>query len=182
MNTQTYRCQKCGRDVPINNRIMHDSRCPTFNQQNQFSNYNQSLGYNNFSNFNNFNNFNNNYQMNNNIVSVSSNSRSNPDGTITEIKTETYSNGMQRITNTRYDQYHNKISEQINNVNLNNNNNNNNNMNMNNNSVNVQTTVDQFGNTTETKTENFPNGQTRITSITRDRNGNIISQNMSNNF
>ena len=173
MNIQTYRCQGCGSDVPVNNRIMHEQRCPGPNQQNQFSNYNQNIR--NFSNFNSFNNFNN--QMNNNIISVNSNSRLNPDGTITEIKTETFSNGMQRITNTKYDQFHNKISQQINNVNLNNNNINNNNMIMNNNNG---RTVDQYGNITETKTEYFPNGQTSITSITRDRNGNIISQNSSN--
>ena len=179
MNIQTYRCQRCGHDVPINNRVMHDSRCPGLNQQNQISNYNQNMG--NFSNFNNFNNFNNGNQMNNNMISMNTNSMSNPDGTMTEIRTETYQNGMRRIINTKYDQYHNKISEQVRTENLNNNNFNNNNIIMNNNNVNIQRSVDQFGNTTETQTERFPNGQTRIISITRDRNGNIISQNMSSN-
>ena len=111
MNIQTYRCQRCGHDVPINNRVMHDSRCPGLNQQNQISNYNQNMG--NFSNFNNFNNFNNGNQMNNNMISMNTNSMSNPDGTMTEIRTETYQNGMRRIINTKYDQYHNKISEQV---------------------------------------------------------------------
>ena len=179
MNIQTYRCQRCGHDVPINNRVMHDSRCPGLNQQNQISNYNQNMG--NFSNFNNFNNFNNGNQMNNNMISMNTNSMSNPDGTMTEIRTETYQNGMRRIINTKYDQYHNKISEQVRTENLNNNNFNNNNMLMNNNNVNIQRSVDQSGNITETQTERFPNGQTRIISITRDRNGNIISQNMSSN-
>ena len=179
MNIQTYRCQRCGHDVPINNRVMHDSRCPGLNQQNQISNYNQNMR--NFSNFNNFNNFNNGNQMNNNMISMNTNSMSNPDGTMTEIRTETYQNGMRRIINTKYDQYHNKISEQVRTENLNNNNFNNNNMLMNNNNVNIQRSVDQFGNITETQTERFPNGQTRIISITRDRNGNIISQNMSSN-
>jgi hypothetical protein len=114
---------------------------------------------------------------------MNTNSMMNPDGTMTEMRTETYQNGMRRIITTKYDQYHNKISEQVRNENLNNNmnNNNNNNMIMNNNNVNIQRSVDQSGNITETQTERFPNGQTRIISITRDRNGNIISQNMSSN-
>ena len=176
MNPQTYRCQRCGHNVPINNRYTHDSRCPGLNQQNQISNFNQ-----NFSNFSNFNNFNNGNQMNNNMISMNTNSMMNPDGTMTEMRTETYQNGMRRIITTKYDQYHNKISEQVRNENLNNNMNNNNNMIMNNNNVNIQRSVDQSGNITETQTERFPNGQTRIISITRDRNGNIISQNMSSN-
>ena len=176
MNPQTYRCQRCGHNVPINNRYTHDSRCPGLNQQNQISNFNQ-----NFSNFSNFNNFNNCNQMNNNMISMNTNSMMNPDGTMTEMRTETYQNGMRRIITTKYYQYHNKISEQVRNENLNNNMNNNNNMIMNNNNVNIQRSVDQSGNITETQTERFPNGQTRIISITRDRNGNIISQNMSSN-
>ena len=176
MNPQTYKCQRCGHNVPINNRYTHDSRCPGLNQQNQISNFNQ-----NFSNFSNFNNFNNGNQMNNNMISMNTNSMMNPDGTMTEMRTETYQNGMRRIITTKYDQYHNKISEQVRNENLNNNMNNNNNMIMNNNNVNIQRSVDQSGNITETQTERFPNGQTRIVSITRDRNGNIISQNMSCN-
>ena len=176
MNPQTYRCQRCGHNVPINNRYTHDSRCPGLNQQNQISNFNQ-----NFSNFSNFNNFNNGNQINNNMISMNTNSMMNPDGTMTEMRTETYQNGMRRIITTKYDQYHNKISEQVRNENINNNMNNNNNMIMNNNNVNIQRSVDQSGNITETQTERFPNGQTRIISITRDRNGNIISQNMSSN-
>ena len=166
---QTYICQRCGHSVPIGNRIMHDSRCQ--NGQNQLSNYNQ-----NNVNFN-FNN-----QMNNNIVSINTSSMSNPDGTTTTNKIETFQNGMRRITATKYDQNGNIISEQIRNENPNINNNNmifNNNIN---NNVSVQTSVDQFGNITETKTETFPNGQTRTTSTTRNRNGQIIGQSINSNF
>ena len=165
---QSYRCQRCGNNVPIQNRVMHDSRCQ--GGQIQLSNSSQNnISYN-------FNN-----QMNNNIVSVNTSSMSNPDGTISQIKIETFQNGMKRITTTKYDQFYNKISEQINNEYPNSNNNMISNNNINNN-VNIQTTVDQFGNITTTKIEQLPNGQTRTTSITRDRNGQVISQSMNTNF
>ena len=172
----TYRCQRCGNAIPIVNQMLHDLRCRGQNQQIQHSNYNQ-----NFTNNYNYNDFNNN-QINNNIISINTNSTSNPDGTITTTKTEIYQNGNRKITTIKYDQFGNVISQQssINNPN----NNFNNNMNFNNNSnnnVNTQRTVDQNGNVTETKIERFPNGQTRTTSVTRDRNGNIIMQNMSSN-
>ena len=49
----------------------------------------------------------------------------------------------------------------------------NNNINYNNN-VSTRRSVDQFGNVTDTKIEQLPNGQINTSSITRDRNGRII--------
>ena len=163
-----YRCTRCGNVLPISNRTLHDLHCQGSNMQQQFSNNNQIMR-NNFRN-NNYNNMN---QMNNNIQSINTNTTPNQDGTITEIRTETYQNGSQRIIRTLYDRNHNKISEQEQYINQNNNFNIN--MIMNNN---IQTTVDQFGNVTETRSEQLPNGQIRKISITRDRNGNTISQSM----
>ena len=175
----TYRCNRCGNIIPVSNKALHDLRCQGGNLQNQNQNYNQNRR--NDNNFNSFSYFNNNINnsMNNNMVSFNTNTTKNPDGTFTVTKTETYQNGMQRITTTQYDQYHNKISEQVRNSNLNNNNYNNNMMINNNNNMNFQRSVDQNGNVTDVRTEQLSNGMIRKTSTTRDRNGNILMQNMS---
>ena len=180
MQNSTYICPRCGNSMSSNNRMLHDLRCQGGNNQIQFSNFNRNIS-NNYS----FNNFNNN-QMNNNVMSINTNTNVNPDGTITETKTEKYLNGIERTTITRYDRNGNIISRQVNSNNANNNFNfNNNNLSINNNNANnntnIQRTVDQFGNITETKIEQLPNGQTRTISITRDRNGNVIGQSMCNN-
>ena len=183
MNNSTYICPRCGNNILASNRMLHDLRCQGGNNQNHYSNFNQNISSSSY-NFGNFNN--NNMMINNNIISINDNTTSNPDGTTTQTKTEKYPNGMEKTTVTRYDRNGNIISQMVNSTNANNNFNfNNNNFAINNNAnnnANVQRIVDQFGNVTETKIEQLGNGQTRTSSITRDRNGNIIGQSMSNNL
>ena len=134
MQNSTYICPRCGNSMSSNNRMLHDLRCQGGNNLNQ-------------------------------LMSINTNTNVNPDGTITETKTEKYLNGIERTTITRYDRNGNIISRQVNSNNANNNFNfNNNNLSINNNNANnntnIQRTVDQFGNITETKIEQLPNGQT----------------------
>ena len=116
--------------------------------------------------------------MQNNIVSTSINSSVNPDGTITETKTELYANGTQTVTTTKYDRNHNIISQQSQSYD-------NNNYNFGNNfcnNINIQSSVDGNGNTIQTRTQQLPNGQTVTTRTITDRNGNVLSSNTSNSF
>lgn len=108
---------------------------------------------------------------NNNVISTNVNSQANPDGTITEIKTLIFQNGDSATTKTIYDQKGNIIHKEI--LDQGNANNPNNN---------IQRTVDAFGNVTETRTNIMPNGSSSIMRITRDRNGNVISQSSSSTF
>ena len=189
MNQQPYTCPRCHNTFPLSNKILHDLRCQgsntshshysNSNNNNNINNYNpnnnnfnnNNFNNNNFNN-NNFNNRNNN-NMNRNIISTNNNRMSNPDGTITEIKTETFQNGQQKITKKKYDQSGNIISRQINYRNINDYNNFNNNSG---NIISVQRSTDSYGNVTETRIEALPNGGTRTITITKDRNGNIIGQ------
>ena len=168
-------CPYCHSIFPITNKILHDLRCPGRNQSN-FNNNLSNVPQSNFNvnninnyrnNYNNNNNLNNNFNNNmNNIISSMMNSIRNFDGTITQIKTETFQNGHQRITNIKYDQNGRIISTQSYMRNLNENNDN----------ENVQRTTDRYGNIIETREVRLPNGGIQITRITRDRNGNIINQ------
>ena len=170
MNNQEYKCPRCHNILPLSNKALHDLRCPGNNQNNQSNSL--ALIQSSNSNNNRNNNFNQNYYNNmNNVISTNINSTMNPDGTRTQIKTETYRNGYQRITKTKYNQNNQVISNQSTIQNINDINNNNSNSN-----VNIQTTTHPNGNVTITKTEITPNGGIRTMSITKDRNGNIINQ------
>ena len=125
-----------------NNRYRNNNNFPFNNQQNihtfnNFNNNNINNSNNNNSSFSFGNNFmNNNNNRNNNIVSTDERSFPNPDGTIEKIKIDTFQNGIQRVTRTKYDRNNNIILTQTynqdNNNNFNNNNFNNNNFNNNN--------------------------------------------------
>ena len=107
----------------------------------------------------------------------------NPDGTTTEINTQTV-NGVTTITETKYDRNGNIISRSTRPQHQNNFNNANiiiysgNNSNHNSNPTDVDITTDNYGNTIETRTEHLPNGGINKITITKDRNGNIIGQSM----
>ena len=107
----------------------------------------------------------------------------NPDGTTTEINTQTV-NGITTITETKYDRNGNIISRSTRPQHQNNFNNANiiiysgNNSNHNSNPTDVDITTDNYGNTIETRTEHLPNGGINKITITKDRNGNIIGQSM----
>ena len=172
-------------NVPFNNQQnIHTLNNPNNNMSNSNNNNNSFSFGNNFINTNNNNN--------NNIVSTNENSYTNPDGTTERIRIDTYQNGIQRVTRTKYDRNNNIILTQTynqsNNNNFNNNifnNNFNDSNNFNNNNVSVQTQTDNNGNIIEIRTEALPNGCNRVTKIIRDRNGNIIGQSVSlnnNNF
>ena len=190
--SDNYRCPNCNSVFPLSNKTLHDLRCPGLNRSNFNNNRSSALNSSNNNNnrnnnqrnqWNNVQQFNNNNNRNN-IIATNISSQSNPDGTRTETKIETFQNGIQRVTKTKYDQFNNRISTQQyhqNNNNFNNFNNFNNNdfNNNNNNNNNIQRTTDQFGNVTETRTERLPNGGIRKTTIIRDRNGNIIGQSIS---
>ena len=174
-------------NVPFNNQ----QNIHTFNNSNNNMN-NSNDNNNSFSFGNNFNNSNNNNNYNdNNIVSTNENSYSNPDGTTERIKIDTYQNGVQRVTRTKYDRNNNIILTQTYNQSNNNNSNNNfnnfnnNNFNdsnnFNNNNVSVHTETDNYGNIIETRIERLSNGANKVTKIIKDRNGNIIGQSVSLN-
>ena len=177
---QLYKCPYCQSIFPLFNKTIHEANCPFFNlsQYNKMQNSNINNKINN--DFNQNINSNSNQlvvrnmdkNMNNNIISSNVSSNTNPDGTVSEIKIEIFQNGNQRITKTKYDQFHKVIDRQVNEQNINNNTNNNGV----NNNINVQRETDSFGNIIETKTEIFPNGGLRIAKTTMDRNGNIINQ------
>ena len=197
MSQNDYQCPRCHHHFPISNRVLHDLRCNSNNnnQNPPDQNYNRSNTHNiNRSNIR--NDFNNNFPNNNNIVihqnsfnnnsgrNVSSNTNSvtNPDGTTTVIQTETDQYGNQKITKKKYDRNHNIMTRQtyhqnqnnFNNVMFNNNNFNSNQSN-NNNNINRRTETDSYGNTVEITTESLPGGGTKISRITKDRNGKVIN-------
>ena len=195
MTGNNYRCPHCNNIFPLSNKTLHDLRCPGLNHSypnNNVRPINSNDNNNNMNQTNNFfiNNMNNGINGSNNaniIIATNTSSQPNPDGTRTDIKIETFQNGTQRITQTKYDQFNNKISSSeqyrqnnnnnnFNNNNFNNNNFNNNNFNNNNLNNNLQRTIDQFGNVRETETEVLPNGTIKTTTITRDRNGNFLGQ------
>ena len=198
-----YRCPNCNALIPSSNQIIHNLSCPGLNLSNnqngpKVNSNNNNINQNQRNNFQQINNNMNNSLTNvnnGNIIATNISSQSNPDGTRTEIKIETFQNGIQRITETKCDQFNNIIftrqyfqnnnNNNFNNMNFININGNNNNLNNNNNN-NIQRVSDQFGNVKEISNEVLSNGQLKTTTVTRDRNGNVIGATMNisggNNF